>query len=163
MVSTNITFSVCHSLQDKQPKKSSNFQYHREQLSFLWRSWCPLVHFESLRWPSSHYKWQGRNFGSTIGGVRWRSIQNVDRGRGAPIGNVDRPYCSAEDCSSPAPPLLSPSHTASVHGTFSASRGACSCKYLPGSPVPKSTTDYVQWYWGGYISWIWFLGGSWPP
>ena len=44
-----------------------------------------------------------------------------------PIGSVDRVYYSVENCSSPAPPLLSPSHTPSVHGTFLASRGT----YMP--------------------------------
>src|SRR4029434_2816303 len=29
---------------------------------------------------------------------------------------------------SPAPPPLPPSHSGSVHGTFLASRGACSCR-----------------------------------
>src|SRR4029434_1820228 len=57
-----------------------------------------------------------------------------------PIPPLSVPFGRPRGKLSPAPPPLPPSHTASVHGTFLASRGACSCR---GRQLSHSTPSHM--------------------
>ena len=68
---------------------------------------------------------------------------------GSPIPPLVRSIRGPRGVVSPAPPWPSPSHTASVHGSFSASRGACTAatgtpKAGPCPKPPLSTDDSVD-------------------